>query len=75
MGELAVWRIWVSANRETVAAWSEAVTDVVQERPEFLALGGGDGGGGALEAAIREGARMPLRCRPSTSTWMRSRRG
>lgn len=52
---------WVSVNRDTVAAWSEAVTDLVQERPEFLVTSVEvTGAEGALEAAIREVARMPL---------------
>jgi cell division protein FtsQ len=61
MGASLAVLIWVSANRETVAAWSEAVTDVVQERPEFLVTSVEvTGAEGALEAAIREVARMPL---------------
>lgn len=55
--------LWLSsaANRATVAGWVEAAKDAVQERPEFMvtaiAVTGADR---ALEAAIREVARMPL---------------
>ncbi len=55
--------LWLSSagNRATVAGWVEAAKDAVQERPEFMvtevAVAGADR---ALEAAIREVARMPL---------------
>jgi cell division protein FtsQ len=62
-GATLVLLLWLSAesNRATVAGWWEAAFDAVQERPEFMVASVEvTGADRALEAAIREVARMPL---------------
>jgi cell division protein FtsQ len=62
-GAALVALLWLSSegNRAVVGGWIEAAFDAVQERPEFMVASVEvTGADRALEAAIREVARMPL---------------